>query len=53
MTHAQATGGEGLAHCPIMPTYGPPPVMFVRGSGTELFDRDGTPLEEWTFGTGF
>ena len=41
MTHAQATGGEGLAHCPIMPTYGPPPVMFVRGSGTELFDRDG------------
>ncbi|MCP3937325.1 MAG: acetylornithine transaminase [Actinomycetia bacterium] len=24
-----------------MPTYGPPSVMFVRGSGTELFDREG------------
>ncbi|MBM46768.1 MAG: aspartate aminotransferase family protein [Acidimicrobiaceae bacterium] len=24
-----------------MPTYGLPPVQFVRGSGTELFDRDG------------
>lgn len=28
-------------HCPIMPTYGPPSIMFVRGSGTELFDRSG------------
>ena len=26
---------------PRMPTYGQPPVQFVRGSGTELFDRDG------------
>tara|TARA_Y100001970_G_scaffold120650_1_gene149570 strand:- start:5807 stop:7012 length:1206 start_codon:yes stop_codon:yes gene_type:complete len=26
---------------PLMPTYGLPPVQFVRGSGTELFDRDG------------
>ena len=26
---------------PLMPTYGQPPVQFVRGSGTELFDRDG------------
>ena len=24
-----------------MPTYGPPPVMFVRGQGTELWDDDG------------
>jgi acetylornithine/N-succinyldiaminopimelate aminotransferase len=26
---------------PLMPTYGQPPVQFVRGSGTELYDRDG------------
>ena len=26
---------------PLMPTYGQPPVQFVRGAGTELFDRDG------------
>jgi predicted acetylornithine/succinylornithine family transaminase len=30
-----------LEQCPVMPNYGPPPVMFVRGSGTELWDRDG------------
>ncbi|MCP5028866.1 MAG: aspartate aminotransferase family protein [Actinomycetia bacterium] len=24
-----------------MPNYGPPPVMFVRGEGTKLWDRDG------------
>ena len=26
---------------PLMPTYGQPPVQFVRGSGTELYDREG------------
>lgn len=31
----------GLDHCPFMPVFGPPPVMFVRGSGTELWDTDG------------
>jgi acetylornithine/N-succinyldiaminopimelate aminotransferase len=30
-----------LDHCPLMPTYGAPSVMFVRGSGTELWDADG------------
>jgi acetylornithine/N-succinyldiaminopimelate aminotransferase len=25
-------------HCPFMPVFGPPSVMFERGSGTELFD---------------
>ncbi|WP_419945367.1 aspartate aminotransferase family protein [Candidatus Poriferisodalis sp.] len=39
--HAAAMGGETLEHCPLMPTYGPPPVQFVRGSGCELYDRDG------------
>ena len=28
-------------HCPFMPVFGPPQVMFERGSGTELWDVDG------------
>ena len=32
---------HGLTACPIMPTYGPPPVLFVRGRGTELWDDTG------------
>ncbi len=32
---------HGMTACPIMPTYGPPPVMFVRGQGTELWDDTG------------
>lgn len=32
---------DDLDHCPLMPTYGPPTVMFVRGAGTELWDADG------------
>ena len=39
--HAAAMGAAELEHCPLMPTYGPPPVQFVRGSGCELYDRDG------------
>jgi acetylornithine/succinyldiaminopimelate/putrescine aminotransferase len=27
--------------CPFMPVFGAPKVMFVRGSGTELWDSDG------------
>ncbi len=30
-----------LNESPLMPTYAPPQVEFVRGSGCELFDRDG------------
>ncbi len=40
MTHVSGIA-EKPDHCPFMPTYGPPSVMFVRGSGTELFDREG------------
>ncbi|MEZ5282970.1 MAG: acetylornithine transaminase [Acidimicrobiales bacterium] len=40
MTHVAGVD-DAPDHCPIMPTYGPPSVMFVRGSGTELFDREG------------
>ena len=36
--HAFATTGD---HCPFMPVFGPPQVMFVRGTGTELWDDSG------------
>lgn len=38
-THTQAVGTDS-GPCPLMPTYGPPPVMFVRGEGCWLWDRD-------------
>jgi predicted acetylornithine/succinylornithine family transaminase len=41
--HATAMGAPGdLDACPLMPTYGPPQVRFVRGQGTELWDGEGT-----------
>jgi acetylornithine/N-succinyldiaminopimelate aminotransferase len=40
--HAVAMGAEGLDRCPLMPTYGPPKVQFVRGEGSWLWDRAGT-----------
>ncbi|MEQ8719317.1 MAG: acetylornithine/succinylornithine family transaminase [Acidimicrobiales bacterium] len=41
-THISAVGaGADEAQCPLMPTYGPPQVMFVRGDGSTLWDRDG------------
>jgi acetylornithine/N-succinyldiaminopimelate aminotransferase len=40
--HATAMGApDGLDHCPFMPTYSAPVVQFVRGAGTELWDREG------------
>jgi len=39
--HAAAMGAPtDLERCPIMPTYGPPAVQFVRGEGSWLWDRD-------------
>ena len=32
---------HGLDHCPFMPVFGAPAIMFERGSGTELWDVDG------------
>ena len=29
------------AHCPFMPVFGAPQVMFVRGDGTQLWDSNG------------
>ena len=37
-SHAFSTSGE---HCPFIPVFGPPQVMFARGSGTELWDVSG------------
>jgi len=32
---------RGQDHCPFMPVFGAPSVMFVRGRGTELWDSNG------------
>lgn len=40
--HAAAMGSTpDLDRCPLMPTYGPPTVQFVRGEGSWLWDRNG------------
>jgi acetylornithine/N-succinyldiaminopimelate aminotransferase len=40
--HARAMGAPAdMSACPLMPTYAAPQVEFVRGAGTELWDRDG------------
>ena len=42
MSHTHTMGAPAdLDVCPLMPNYGPPSIMFVRGQGTELWDRDG------------
>ena len=39
--HRQAVAAEAdMAKCPLMPTYGPPAVQFVRGEGPYLWDND-------------
>jgi predicted acetylornithine/succinylornithine family transaminase len=39
--HADGMGAPvELDRCPLMPTYGPPRVQFVRGQGSWLWDRD-------------
>ncbi|MFV0525644.1 MAG: aspartate aminotransferase family protein [Acidimicrobiales bacterium] len=38
--HRTAVGApDDQTYCPLMPTYGPPTVEFVRGEGAYLFDR--------------
>lgn len=32
---------QSAGHCPFMPVFGAPQVMFVRGQGTELWDASG------------
>ncbi len=50
-THNQAVSPPSdLDHCPIMPTYGPPDVMFVRGEGSRLYDPSGKEYIDWLAG---
>ncbi len=37
---ADRNGGTDPVACPLMPTYGPPGVQFVRGEGPYLWDAD-------------
>ncbi|MFT7501531.1 MAG: acetylornithine/N-succinyldiaminopimelate aminotransferase [Gammaproteobacteria bacterium] len=39
MSHGFET--KAAQHCPFMPVFGPPAIMFERGRGTELWDTDG------------
>ena len=42
MTHrTDMHAPDALVRCPIMPNFGPPRVMFVKGQGTELWDNNG------------
>lgn len=38
---SEVEGLDALERCPIMPTYGPPAVQFVRGEGPYLWDGHG------------
>jgi predicted acetylornithine/succinylornithine family transaminase len=41
-THAfEHAANVATEHCPFMPVFGPPAIMFERGRGTELWDSDG------------
>lgn len=52
--HRQAfASGSGQAdrdRCPLMPTYGPPSVQFVRGEGPYLWDAHGTKYLDFLSG---
>lgn len=47
---ADVDGADALARCPIMPTYGPPSVQFVRGEGAYLYDHTGKRYVDWLAG---
>jgi predicted acetylornithine/succinylornithine family transaminase len=51
--HADEMGApDGLDRCPLMPTYGPPRVEFVRGQGSWLWDRNGRRYLDMLSGLG-
>jgi len=51
MSHRENLGAPAeMIHCPIMPTYGPPSVMFVKGDGARLWDRDGKEYVDFLSG---
>ncbi len=41
VTGSHAFGHAPMDHCPFMPVFGPPDIMFERGLGTVLWDTDG------------
>lgn len=41
MTQTHAFQHAPMEHCPFIPVFGPPAIMFDRGSGTELWDSNG------------
>lgn len=50
-THRHATHApDDAAMCPIMPTYGPPSVQFVRGQGARLWDSHGKEYVDFLSG---
>ena len=49
--HAFAVDDQ-LERCPFMPTYAPPQVLFVRGSGTQLWDDTGLRYLDFLCGLG-
>ena len=51
MTHATTMAAPtGMDMCPIMPTYGPPSVSFVRGEGARLWDVEGNEYLDFLAG---
>jgi len=48
-THVEDIAADA-DHCPIMPTYGPPEIMFVRGEGSRLYDPAGKEYIDWLAG---
>lgn len=51
--HATSMGAPGdLDRCPLMPTYPPPALQFVRGEGSWLWDRDGKRYLDMLSGLG-
>ena len=48
-THVEHIAADA-DHCPIMPTYGPPEIMFVRGEGSRLYDPAGKEYINWLAG---
>ncbi len=41
---------DALERCPLMPTYGPPQVQFVRGVGSLLWDAEGNEYLDFLSG---
>lgn len=41
MSHSHGFDTGGAVHCPFMPVFGAPSIMFVRGEGTQLWDTSG------------